>query len=114
MADGYRHASPFLWGLAGVFNDPAPVGGFNSPFPFYGGMQGTGGGAPPCPTVLIFNGVSTADGVTHFQGISRPTILLTPCAAPGTYDVNKTYGVSGKLRPDAVIRETYLIDGELP
>jgi len=72
----------------------------------------TSGGAAGS-TVIIFNGVSMAGGATQFQGISRPTIQLAD-AGGGTYTVTKTYGAAGKLKPDAVIKETYLIDGELP
>jgi len=64
-------------------------------------------------TVVFFTGVSTAAGVTHFQGISRPTIQLED-AGGGTYTVTKTHELSGELNPDSLSRETYLIDGILP
>jgi hypothetical protein len=58
------------------------------------------------PVLTVFSGVSVADGVTYYKGISRPTVVPVPLSVSG--------GVSGNLRPDAVSRETYLIDGELP
>jgi len=64
-------------------------------------------------TVVFFTGVSKAAGVTHFQGISRPTIQLED-AGGGTYTVTKTHELSGELNPDSLSRETYLIDGILP
>jgi len=64
-------------------------------------------------TIVFFTGVSTAAGVTHFQGISRPTIQLED-AGGGTYTVTKTHELSGELNPDSLSRETYLIDGLLP
>ena len=70
-----------------------------------------GGGAGS--TVIFFQGVSTANGVTYFKGVSRPTISLAD-AGGGTYTVTKTHELSGDLKPDALHRETYLIDGELP
>jgi hypothetical protein len=64
-------------------------------------------------TVILFQGVSSADGPTRHQGISRPTIILTD-AGGGFYTVEKTYQVSGNFNPESVSAETYLIDGELP
>lgn len=74
-------------------------------FGSYGGAAGA--------TVIFFSGVSNAGGAVHFQGISRPTIQLAD-AGGGTYTVTKTHELSGKLKPDSVNRETYLIDGLLP
>ena len=68
-----------------------------------------GGGS----TVLFYNGVSTANGTTYHQGISRPAIALAD-AGGGTYTVTKTGAISGYLRPDRVSHESYLIDGQLP
>ena len=72
---------------------------------------GTAGGGGS--TVTFFTGVSVADGVTHFKGISRPTVTLED-AGGGTYTVTKTHELSGEFNPDSLSRETYLIDGELP
>lgn len=63
--------------------------------------------------VIFYNGVSKADGVTYFSGISRPTVALAP-AGGGNYTVMVTGSVSGDLRPDRVSHESYLIDGQLP
>lgn len=60
-----------------------------------------------------YSGVSTANGVTYFKGISSPTIILTD-AEGGTFNVLKSHQVSGDLNPGTVTRETYIIDGELP
>lgn len=109
MAEGYRHAHPYFGGLAGV-PPPASVG-FRSWFPFFlglGGDPGTGGS-----TVVFFRGVSTADGVTNHQGVSKPTIVLTD-AGGGTYTVTKTHKPEGNFKADSVSKETYLIDGVLP
>lgn len=71
--------------------------------------QASGGGS----AVVFFNGVSMADGASHHQGISRPTVQLTP-AGGGTYTVTVEHRISGNLNPGMVNAESYLIDGELP
>lgn len=71
-------------------------------------VAGGGGGS----VVVIFQGISNADGVTNFQGISRPTIVLVD-AGGGTYTVTKTHQIYSET-PGSISDTTYLIDGLLP
>lgn len=63
-------------------------------------------------TVVIYSGVSVADGVTYHSGISRPNIALTD-AGGGTYNVVITHSPYSET-PESLSSITYLIDGELP
>lgn len=62
--------------------------------------------------VLIYSGVSKADGLSQHQGISRPIVQLAD-AGGGTYTVTKVAGISN-MKADSVTEHTYLIDGDLP
>lgn len=66
----------------------------------------------PCATVITFDALWVADGLSYHKGLSRPTITMTPCPAGG-FDVVVTGSLSD-MRPDLLSKETVTIDGDLP
>lgn len=72
----------------------------------------TFGTSPTGSVVVVYDGLSMADGLTTHKGISRPHIILIP-AGGGFFTVSKD-STETDMRSDVIHKETYIIDGELP
>lgn len=77
-----------------------------------GKIPRTFGSSPTGSTVIFFDGLNVAGGLNYHKDLSRPHLILVN-NGDGTFTVFKDRSLTDE-KADSVLKETYLINGDIP
>ena len=77
-----------------------------------GRIPRTFGSSPTGSTVIFFDGLNVAGGLNYHKDLSRPHLILI-ANGDGTFTVFKDRSLTDE-KADSILKETYLIDGDIP